>query len=385
MTINITAPVNQLGYGVVSLNILKALDAIGAEPAAWFLGPVEAPPECHELLNRVSQRTRTYNRTAPSLRIYHQFDLAQHVGAGRRIGFPIFELTRFKSNEIHHLCSQDGLVVCSQWAKQVLLNADWRFLEGDIFVIPLGVDREIFQPQAVFEQCQLSYESKTKFFNCGKWEYRKGHDVLCEAFNKAFEPGDNVSLFLNCHNPCFQDQQKYLSYNKQWTDYYKNSKLGDKISISPSRLPAQHDVAEVMRKMDCGVFPARAEGWNLELSEMLAMGKHVIATNYSAHTEFCQNGATRLIEPSRDALGGLRLEDAHDGIWFNADDPEWGGEPGQWLEFGDEQMDQLVEHLRAVHRHKQEGSLGVNQAGVDAMAPFTWEATARKLVQHFVL
>lgn len=384
MSINITCPVNQLGYGVVSLNILKALDAIGAEPAAWFLGPVEAPPEDHELLNRLSQRTQAYSNTAPSLRIYHQFDLAQHVGWGVHIGFPIFELTRFKTNELHHLGSQDGLVVCSQWAKQVLKNADWRFMDKDIFVVPLGVDRDIFRPQQVFEQGQISHELQTRFFNCGKWEYRKGHDVLCEAFNKAFEPNDNVALFLNCHNPCFQDQQKYLAYNKQWTDYYKNSKLGDKISISPSRLPRQQQVAELMRSMDCGVFPARAEGWNLELSEMLAMGKHVIATNYSAHTEFCTGGAARLVEPSHDAEG-MQLEDAHDGIWFNADDPEWRGTPGQWLRFGDDQMDQLVEHLRTVHRHKQEGNLGVNQAGIDAMAPFTWKATASKLVDNFII
>jgi hypothetical protein len=40
------------------------------------------------------------------------------------------------------------------------------------------------------------------FLNVGKWEYRKGHDVLLEAFNKAFEPTDNVRLVMNCHNPC---------------------------------------------------------------------------------------------------------------------------------------------------------------------------------------
>ena len=47
---------------------------------------------------------------------------------------------------------------------------------------------------------------------------------------------------------------------------------------------------------DCGLFPARAEGWNLELLEMMACGKQVIATNYSAHTEFCTKENSILIE-----------------------------------------------------------------------------------------
>ncbi len=381
MSINVTSPCNQLGYGVVSLNILKSLEAIEANPAAWFLGPVEAPPEDHELLNRLSARTATYDRNAPSLRIYHQFDLAQHVGVGYHIGFPIFELTKFKPNELNHLRSQDGLVVCSKWAKRVLL--DDGFCGSDIFVVPLGVDREIFNVSSKPVNSDtfgghVVNGDMTNFFNCGKWEYRKGHDVLCDAFNNAFEKADDVALFMNCHNPCFSDQKKYLAYNQQWTTFYKNSKLGDKISISPSRLPRQQDVAEVMRTMDCGVFPSRAEGWNLELGEMLAMGKHVIATNYSAHTEFCTPDSSLLIQPTT-------LEDAHDGIWFNADDPAWGGQPGQWMEFGDDQMDQLVEHLRAIHQRKQEGALGVNQAGIDRMVPFTWEATARALARHFHL
>ena len=39
-----------------------------------------------------------------------------------------------------------------------------------------------------------------------------------------------------------------------------------------------------MAEAHCGVFPARSEGWNLGLVEMLSMGRHVIATDYSAHT-----------------------------------------------------------------------------------------------------
>ena len=64
-----------------------------------------------------------------------------------------------------------------------------------------------------------------------------------------------------------------------------------------------------MSQTDCGVFPARAEGWNLELLEMMSCGKNVIATNYSSHTEFCNSENCMLVETTE-------LEDAHDGKWF---------------------------------------------------------------------
>ena len=32
------------------------------------------------------------------------------------------------------------------------------------------------------------------FLACGKWEARKGHDVIPDAFCRAFRPGDNVLL-----------------------------------------------------------------------------------------------------------------------------------------------------------------------------------------------
>ena len=53
------------------------------------------------------------------------------------------------------------------------------------------------------------------------------------------------------------------------------------------RVNTSEEVARIMGQVDCGVFPARGEGWNLELLEMMSMGKPVIATNYSGHTQFC--------------------------------------------------------------------------------------------------
>ncbi len=356
MDINVISPINQLGYGICGLNIVKAL-AANNDVALWIIGQGEAHPKEHELIRKCIDNTHVFNCKAPCLRIWHQFDMALHVGKRLHAGFPIFELDRFQPVETHHLKSLDFIFVCSEWAKKILL-ANNIGSEDTIKVAPFGVDREIFKPIGDTEFADANLAKGTTFLNIGKWEVRKGHDILIEAFNKAFSPADNVHLIMNCFNPFIGDN------NNQWTSLYKKSKLGDKITILPNRLETQEDVAALMNSVDVGVFPARAEGWNLELLEMMACGKKVIATNYSGHTQFINSQNCMLIETEG-------LEDAYDGVFFNGQ--------GQWAELGDKQIDQLVEYMRQCHIQKQNGEAMFNEAGRALAINSPWSKTAAKI------
>ena len=182
--INIIAPINQLGYGITGLNLAKALSKIH-EVSLW---PISAPQVTNQLdADLVSAMISNSNLpvfSAPCIRIWHQHDMSQFVGDGLKIGFPIFELDVFTEIEKHHLEHVDKIFVCSKWAKDIILK-EISIEEKDVHVIPLGVDGTIFQTQS-------RDVSKTVFFNCGKWEVRKGHDVLVDAFNKAFNDDDDV-------------------------------------------------------------------------------------------------------------------------------------------------------------------------------------------------
>jgi glycosyltransferase involved in cell wall biosynthesis len=351
MRLNVTAPVNQLGYGVVALNILKALVAEGHEPAWFPMPPVEAPPQDHPLLDAARQRTALFDPKAPSLRIWHQFDLAHHVGRGLHAAFPIFELDRFSSAELHHLRAQDVVFAPTKWAQNVLVEAGAGW---PIHVANFGVDC------SQFPVAPLPVSPLTTFLNVGKWEYRKGHDVLLRAFDAAFSAGDQVKLVLACHNPV----ARKAGYNEDWRRCAKAGRLADKV-VLVDRMESQADVAALMASSDCGVFPARAEGWNLPLLEMLATGRPVIATRYAAHTEFCTDDNSLLIDVDE-------TEDAFDGVWFHGQ--------GAWARLGPRQFDQLVEHMRSIHRQKQDGSLGVNVAGAQTAQGLTWAATVRQIV-----
>jgi len=278
--------------------------------------------------------------------------LTTRVGNGKFIGFPIFELTHFNAKEVTSLHHCNKIFVCSKWAKQIILQ-NTKFKDEDVHVVPLGVDNNIFSPSAV------SGRQSTVFFNCGKWEKRKGHDILLECFNNAFSENDDVELWMMCDNPFIGEG------NKNWQDLYKNSKLGSKIRIIP-RQKTHQDVMSIMRQADCGVFPSRAEGWNLELLEMMAMGKHVIATNYSAHTEFCTPVNSRLINIDN-------LETAFDGVFFD-------GQCGLWAELAQEQKDVTIEYMRDVHTLKQDGQLIASQNGIDTGKQFSWKNSAQELI-----
>jgi glycosyltransferase involved in cell wall biosynthesis len=362
LNINLISPINQLGYGIASLGILKGLKAEGHTVALWIIGSQpEAPPSDHSMLTECIQQAAFYNRLAPSVRIWHQFDLAMHIGKGLHVGFPIFELNRFTDIEKHHLSRQELIVVPSEWAKQVVVDNNINTCCGAknrIAVVPLGVDTSIFHPMDMIDR-----PNATIFMNVGKWEVRKGHDALALAFNEAFESSDNVQLILNCFNP-FKNE----AGNQEWINYYMQTKLGQagKIGLVQHRLPSQNDLAQLMNTVDCGVFPARAEGWNLDLLEMMACGKPVICTYNTAHTEYANDKNALLVRTDK-------LEDAFDPPFFQ--------NQGQWAELGSDQIDQLIEHMRSVHRLKQEGKLSVNEEGIRTAQQFSWINSARKLVE----
>jgi glycosyltransferase involved in cell wall biosynthesis len=350
--INVLSPINQLGYGVTGLNIVKSLDKI-SDVALWCIGqPQVTNQQDADLVQRLINKGKFLDFNAPCVRIWHQNDMSQFIGHGTRIGFPIFELDTFTDLEKHHLSSLDKIFVCSNWAKNIILK-NISFNECDIHVIPLGVDSSIFKPSDVTNGIT------TRFFNCGKWEVRKGHDILVSLFNEAFEQEDNVELVLMCDNPFCSESEK-----TQWENLYKYSKLGSKIHIIP-RQTTQEEVYNIMKQSDCGVFPSRAEGWNLELIEMMSCGKHVITTDYAAHTEFCTTENSYLV-PITD------IEPSYDGKWFHGQ--------GSWAKFDTDIKNKFIEHMRTIHLLKSQNKLSINKSGIETSKLYSWENTARKII-----
>lgn len=351
--LNLSAPVLTTGYGVVGYNLalnLTAsslckvnLDAIGGK----LRNDTNLP-----LFSQMVSDGKKFSHEAPYLKIWHQFDLSQKIGRGTHFAFPIFELDTFSDLEKHHLSYPDCLIVCSQWAKDVILANG---IDKPVEVVPLGVDRRVFSDRI----CR-SDEGKTVFLNVGKWEVRKGHDIIADWFSEAFEADENVELWLMPSNPFLNEDEI-----QGWTSRVMSTKMGraGKIKI----LPWQSDhsqVALIMGQADCGLFPSRAEGWNLELLEMMSMGKPVITTNYSAHTEFCDSDNSFLIDCDE-------VEPAYDGKWFF--------KQGNWAKLASNQKEQAIQHMRHIERTKRLGESIFNHSGVETSEQYSWINSAGRL------
>lgn len=344
MNINFSCPINNTGYGIASLNIVKELSKL--HDISYF--PIGQPGvNSQEDYDIVMQLLRNQDQrldiNAPYIKIWHQFDLGDHFGRGRYYAYPFFELDTFNDREKKHLSIPDELFVSSEWAKKVIIDNG---ISSTINVVPLGVDLNIFNYQIP----KTRTDNKYVFLTIGKWEVRKSHKLLPYIFKKAFPTEKDVELWILA-------SEKTNSYSTpQELNEWKNLYRAENIKVFTG-LKSHSDVANLISNSDCGLYISRAEGWNLELLETMGMNKPAIATNYSAHTEFCNSDNCYLVEIDE-------LEPAQDGKAFTGQ--------GNWAKIGEKQIDQTIEYMRYVYKNR----ITNNLSGLKTAQKYTWKNSA---------
>lgn len=364
--INVFTPINSLGYGIAGKNttgwLTKLLHKRDQDESgtSWVdheyggvtLFPIGNQITCEtegeqNFFTQLAQNQLSFDADAPCLKIWHENAMAERIGRGKLTGYSFFEMDRFEDSTKNSILSTDNMVVASEWAKEIVEDQTGH---ENVFVVPLGVD------EVVFSQRQEQQTDKFIVFNCGKWEKRKGHDILLSIFNKAFPEEQDVELWMMCENP-FSSQEETI----QWEAHYKQDSRCRLIK----RVATQLELANIMAMSSCGIFPSRAEGWNLEALEMMSLGKPVILTDYSAHQQFCNIDNSILVKPNKTEL-------AVDGKFFKG--------TGDWASLNDK-VDEFADGLRSVYDKWKKGDSLVNQAGIETAKELSWENTAKKLLE----
>lgn len=346
MNMHFMAPIGGTGYGYVALHLLKELSSNHGAALSLIGQPNVETQEQAEAIQKSIELVREIEPDAPALKIWHQFDLLVRPGKGKYFAFPFFEVDTFNDTEKYHLSTVDEIIVACGWAKKVLENNN---IDKPIHIVPMGVDSEIFNPLS--NQPHENYV----FATVGKWEKRKAHDVIIHCFNKAFTDNDNVELWLVTENPFLTPEEK-----EKWTNLVESSPLRDKIKLFP-RLPNQQSVAQVMSYTDCGIYISRGEGWNMELLETMALNKPVIASNYSAHTEYCNDQNSFLVDMDE-------TEEALDGKWFHGN--------SNWGKIGSDQIEQTISHMRKCYENR----IADNPEGLKTAQNLTWKNSCHQLI-----
>jgi glycosyltransferase involved in cell wall biosynthesis len=97
---------------------------------------------------------------------------------GYKIGYNVWESTRYSEQFFQQLLTLDELWVPTQWQKDISIEQGYP--KDKIFVIPEGVDGKTFKPTS-----KPKKQGKFQFVIVGRWDYRKGIKESIEGFLKS--------------------------------------------------------------------------------------------------------------------------------------------------------------------------------------------------------
>lgn len=193
--------------------------------------------------------------------VYNYPYALENMECEHKVLFTMFESTKMPSDWGKYLKMADEVIVPSKFCQRVLKSQ----FDVDSTVINLGYDSEKFYllprpwPQ----------KEKFTFLHYDAFKWRKGWDLVLNAFDEEFGDDEPVELILKTTKT---DSTPPLGE-------YKNVK---KICESMSR----EDMKDLMQKSDCFVFPSRGEGFGLTPLEAMATGMPSIFSNAHGLSEY---------------------------------------------------------------------------------------------------
>jgi glycosyltransferase involved in cell wall biosynthesis len=257
---------------------------------------------------------------------------------------------------VEGFCAEaDEIWVPSHYVRQCYIDSG--VSPEKVVVIPNGVDVGRYRPDV--PPYPLDTGKSFKFLFVGGFLWRKGLDILLDAYRDAFRPEDDVCLVLK---------------DVGGQSFYQDHETAHLLD----RLRSTADVAEILllegfltdRQMpglytacDCLVHPYRGEGFGLPIAEAMACGRPVIVTAGGASDDFCTDDTAFRVEST------LREDVPYDFEEFRPGRPAWVREPDP---------DYLVAWLRYVYEHREEAQARGRAARAHIQANFTWRHAAEK-------
>lgn len=283
----------------------KLLDNIRIFP----LGPVSFSAPKHSVLANL-MRTNDFDCGVelalwhPSQHLYINDNLEKDF---YRIFYTVFETTEplgldtLVQNEMI-----DEFWTVSEFNKQIIESKTDKIVR----VVHEGIDPEIFNLQVKpFKYLQQIADGRSVVLSSGKYELRKGFDIVLKCYDILREKGYDFILVCAWDNP-FDSNFNIDSVILPYTKYPDGI-----VAVKP--FPDIASVASLYASCDIGFFPYRAEGWCLPLIEFMATtGNKVIATKYSGPLEYLTNEDCYYIND-------YRLEVAYDAVWFHGNQGLW--------------------------------------------------------------
>lgn len=338
---------NPSGYAVSAREILLQLDALDVDVhLAYLYGTdwMDTQRDDHRL---AAMRRRPKDLNLPQV-VYASGDLFCKNSGRYRIGYTMLEVDGIPEDWILQANELDEVWVPSSFNKQTFLDSG---LKVPIHVMPLGVNPDYYNPKIRPYRPTERYT----FLAIFEWGERKGAELLLRAYHRAFSSKDDVLLLAKVINTDggvnVQQQIKALNLPKD----------GPPVAMIYNQELPTHQMGSLYRSADCFVAPSRGEGWGMPHIEAMACGLPVIATDWSAPTDFMNETIAYPLRVAK-LIPAVAKCPYYEGFrWAEPDE------------------DHLVHLLRHVYENRAEAAEKGQRASAEVLSKWTWHQAAEKI------
>lgn len=308
------------GYGIASQKLIQNLRDLGINI---------------ELHNKGQKVGILFHNPYSILRMENQF----------RILFTMFESDKLPDDWRDYLEAADLIIVPSRWCQSVFEKYGIK----NTIMIPLGYDDTVytFQDRSIPKDTNKDFI----FLHYNAFNLRKGFMELWEAFNKTFRKDEPVKLIL------------------------KTTVKSLPMPITPREYPnviieqgnfEDYEMAQLLSKAHCMVYPSRGEGFGLTPLEAMATGLPTILPNATGMTEYF----------NADYMYEVKVKQ-----WVPATYTRYKGiDVGKMAQ---SDVEDLGRQMRWVYDHQAEAKQK-GQAASDYVKKWTWRKTADALKEQIL-
>jgi glycosyltransferase involved in cell wall biosynthesis len=166
--------------------------------------------------------------------------------------------------------------------------------------VPLGIDPERFRPG--LEPLDLgSMASGFRFLFVGGLLWRKGVDILLDAYVRAFTRNDDVTLVVKDFSATGPYRLQH-DMRQRLRDIVTDP-AAPRLAHYTGVLP-EHDMPRLYAACDCLVHPYRGEGYGLPIAEAMACGLPVVVPDKGACRDFATPDTAMLVPSVETELPG---------------------------------------------------------------------------------
>ena len=343
------------GYAITSREIALALDRQGVEVCYRYVyGPgtpfplPEPPHSPHYMVNIM--RERPFGRAKVQV-VYAQGDVFARNNGRYRVGYTMLETDRIPEEWVRQANQMDEVWVPSRFNVETFRESG---VKRPIRVMPLGVDPNYFHPRIK----SYPVEEAFVFLSIFEWGERKAPELLLKAFNDEFSAKEDVVLVVKTFNrdPGVDVQQQIRDLNLRSS--------GGQIIVSLNEIVPRYQLGALYRSCDCFVLPTRGEGWGMPILEAMACGVPVIATYWSAQTEFMTPENSFPLEVEKLVPARAKC-------------PYYQG--FKWAEPSYEHLRYL---LRYVYENREKAREVGQRAAQEVAEKWTWDHTAKRIIER---